>query len=219
MSDIEPMIEPRDRLLLAAEELFASVGYGSTSVREICEQAHTNIAAVNYYFGSKERLYIETVKSAHACSMAQNESMEWPKGMTAVVKLERFIEILTGQMHGPIRASALQLVMRELTNPSDATREVVQEYISPMAHGLVAILDELLPELEARQRLMIGFSIVGQCLYYRQNRQVSEMLFGQERFDELTLPLVSEHIVRFTMGALGHGSGYGKPKSKRGTKS
>ena len=42
------------RLLEAAGEIFAEHGYRAATVRQICEKARANIAAVNYYFGDKE---------------------------------------------------------------------------------------------------------------------------------------------------------------------
>lgn len=54
------MSEPtRERIITAAELLFARQGYAATSVREITEAAGVNIAAVNYHFGSKENLLVE----------------------------------------------------------------------------------------------------------------------------------------------------------------
>src|SRR5438552_4171288 len=55
-------LEVRKRLLVAAEELFAERGLVSVSVRDLAERAKANIAAVNYYFGSKENLYLETMR-------------------------------------------------------------------------------------------------------------------------------------------------------------
>ncbi|UCF00455.1 MAG: helix-turn-helix transcriptional regulator, partial [Planctomycetota bacterium] len=48
-----------DRLLDAAEQLFAQTGFNGTSIRHITTKANSNIAAVNYHFGGKEKLYIE----------------------------------------------------------------------------------------------------------------------------------------------------------------
>ena len=45
-----------DRILDAAEELFAELGIAGTSVRTITEKAKVNVAAVNYHFDSKENL-------------------------------------------------------------------------------------------------------------------------------------------------------------------
>jgi AcrR family transcriptional regulator len=49
----------KDRLLDAAEGLFCERGFKGTSIRDIAAAAGCNIASVNYYFGSKEKLYEE----------------------------------------------------------------------------------------------------------------------------------------------------------------
>jgi len=46
----------KDRILDAAEILFASEGYHCTSLRTLTRIAEVNLAAVNYHFGSKEAL-------------------------------------------------------------------------------------------------------------------------------------------------------------------
>src|SRR5262245_39243766 len=46
----------RERLLDAAERLFATRGFEATSLRDVTSQAKANIAAVNYHFGSKDAL-------------------------------------------------------------------------------------------------------------------------------------------------------------------
>ena len=45
-----------DRILDAAEELFAERGFSETSLRMITSKARVNLAAVNYHFGSKNAL-------------------------------------------------------------------------------------------------------------------------------------------------------------------
>ncbi len=49
----------KDRILGAAEELFAQYGFAGTSLRQVTSHADVNIAAVNYHFGSKENLVNE----------------------------------------------------------------------------------------------------------------------------------------------------------------
>lgn len=51
--------DTKEQILRAAEVLFAREGFANTSMREITDAADVNIAAVNYHFGSKERLLIE----------------------------------------------------------------------------------------------------------------------------------------------------------------
>ena len=51
----------REKILTTAERLFADRGFDGVSLRELTAQAHVNLAAVNYYFGTKEKLYEEIV--------------------------------------------------------------------------------------------------------------------------------------------------------------
>lgn len=52
-------LNTRDRLLDATEKLVTQQGYANTSLREITAKAEANIAAVNYHFGSKQKLVSE----------------------------------------------------------------------------------------------------------------------------------------------------------------
>lgn len=49
----------RERLLIAALNIFTEKGYASTSVREIVEAARVTKPVLYYYFGSKEGIYLE----------------------------------------------------------------------------------------------------------------------------------------------------------------
>jgi TetR/AcrR family transcriptional regulator, regulator of cefoperazone and chloramphenicol sensitivity len=113
------------------------------------------------------------------------------------------------KMHTPADPHAVALMMRELANPSAAGREVVTLFIQPSADRLYAILKLMVPNLDEHHLLMIGFSVMGQVLFYRQNRKVTEMLFGPHGIGELTADMVSEHITRFTLAALGHATPIG----------
>src|SRR5438876_3964833 len=67
VKEIEPTGKPddtRQHLIAAAAEVFARVGFRAATVREICQRAGANIAAINYHFGDKETLYAEALKHA-----------------------------------------------------------------------------------------------------------------------------------------------------------
>src|SRR3974377_670267 len=54
----------RERIIKAAERLFAEAGYDGTSVRAIVAKAKVNQAAVNYHFEGKDGLYREVLREA-----------------------------------------------------------------------------------------------------------------------------------------------------------
>ena len=65
MTDLKTKSEKtRNRLLITASRIFAEKGFQETTIAEICEQAETNIASVNYHFRDKETLYLESWRFA-----------------------------------------------------------------------------------------------------------------------------------------------------------
>ncbi|VTT99456.1 family transcriptional regulator : Transcriptional regulator, TetR family protein OS=Blastopirellula marina DSM 3645 GN=DSM3645_08161 PE=4 SV=1: TetR_N: DUF1956 [Gemmataceae bacterium] len=206
----------RERLLAAAQEAFAEHGFKGATVRDICRTAGANIAAVNYYFGDKENLYIEAVKRAHTCAGRMDTFPVPPAGAAPLDKLRGFVREMVTRMHAPASPAAMKLMMREMADPGKAAHVVVTEFIQPAAFALRAILRELLPHLDEQHLLMTGFSVMGQCLFYRQNRPVSELIFGREAVAALDVESVADHVVRFTLAALGHAEPIGARAKKPG---
>lgn len=56
--------ETRERILNTAERLFAEKGFSKVTLRELTARAETNLAAVNYYFGSKDKLLLALIRRA-----------------------------------------------------------------------------------------------------------------------------------------------------------
>lgn len=56
------MKDTRTKILRAAARLFAQKGFSGTSVRDIVSAAGENVSAVNYHFGSKQKLYRATLE-------------------------------------------------------------------------------------------------------------------------------------------------------------
>lgn len=57
-------VDPRTRLLEAAIDCLQERGYARTTTRDIVAAAGSHLPAVNYYFGSKERLLSEAIVEA-----------------------------------------------------------------------------------------------------------------------------------------------------------
>jgi AcrR family transcriptional regulator len=197
--------DTRTRLLEAAEEVFAEKGYEAAGTREICQKAGVkNVGAVNYYFGGKERLYAEAVKYAMRTCCHGAPFPDWPPGTPPEQKLRDFVRTVMARMLEIPKAASMTLMSQEMTrvNPTAATVEAVEENIRPMADVLVGILDELLPDVPFERRVLVGFSIIGQCLYYRQNRAVGEVLFGPRLMRQFSADDLASHIAEFSLNAV-----------------
>lgn len=197
--------DARFRILLAAGGVFAEKGYKAATVRQICQEANVNVAAVNYYFGDKERLYIETVRFAHRPNDEPAELPEWPEGTPPKAKLKDFITGFLTQMIGQRAPWQRQLMFREMLNPTVACRELVRTYIRARFDQLQRILDEILPpETPVHRRHQIAFSIVGQVLHHHVAVEVVTLLIGEEEHDaHYGHEELAGHITDFSAAALG----------------
>jgi TetR/AcrR family transcriptional regulator, regulator of cefoperazone and chloramphenicol sensitivity len=195
----------RERIAEAAGEIFAERGFDGTTVRDICQRAGANIAAVNYYFGDKQRLYIEAVVRAHRWRMEQAPLPEWSDATPAETKLADFITTFIRRVRsGPEDTWHTKLVMREMAHPTAACAELVQSSIRPQFEILLSILRELLPSDTTAERLRLtGFSIVGQCLFYHFADPVIRNLLTSKEYSELDIEKLAQHILDFSLSSIG----------------
>ena len=200
-----PGDDTRHRLLEAAGQVFAEKGFQAATVREICSRAGANLAAVNYHFGDKERLYVEAVRMVHG-DVADHPPPEWPPHTPPAVKLREFIYgMLTHMLEVQRPAWHAELMMREMIHPTAACAELVEADIRPRAEMLHRIVDELVPaDTPAVDRHLIAFSIVGQCLFYNVHNRVAVLIVGEEEYRTYGIGRLADHISRFTLAALGH---------------
>jgi AcrR family transcriptional regulator len=89
-----------ERILDAAEQLFAEKGFAETSLRLITSKAGVNLAAVNYHFGSKKAL-IQAVfvrfLNPFVSSLEQELERHQQQGGNTQLTLEQLLEMLVRQ--------------------------------------------------------------------------------------------------------------------------
>jgi AcrR family transcriptional regulator len=197
--------DTKDRILEAAGPIFAEKGFRNATVREICQAAQANLAAINYHFGDKERLYIEAVKRAHRARMDHATLPDWPPGTAPAEKLHGFVYMFLLRMLADDQASwHTHLMLRELAQPTAACAELVREFIRPHFDVLMSILAELVPPATSEiERHQIAFSVVGQCLHYRVAQPIVQLLISAEEYEQYDAERLAEHISHWTLTALG----------------
>lgn len=198
--------DTRTRLLQAAGLVFADKGFDRATVREICEAADVNVAGVNYHFGDKRRLYIETVKRAHQLRTQRVPLPIWPEGTPAESKLRDFIRTLLTRMIASEEAPwQHRLMMQEILNPTQACSEMVEDYIRPEFDLLLVILGDLMPrDVPTARRHQFAFSVVGQCLFYKIGSPIARVLVDEDEFSQhFQLDQLADHIADVCLAALG----------------
>ncbi len=191
------------RIIEAAGEIFAAKGFEAATVREICKRGGANVAAINYHFGDKRRLYIEAVKRAHHSRELQFPLPEWEPAATAEQKLADFILTLLRRMTSPSESSwEGELMSREIARPSEACEELARESIRPHFAVLEQILAELIPSADVVERHLTAFSVVGQCLHYKIAEPIVRQLISPEEYETYSTERLAAHITDFTLRSL-----------------
>lgn len=197
--------ETRERLLEAAVIEFAEHGQENATLRDICARAEVNLNAVKYHFQDKQGLYLAAVTSAHAATQHIPSDDAFPPDTTPAEQLKTFIGGLLSMALSDRRETTANrmLVMRELIEPSVATKEVVRSFIKPRFAQLDVILTELMPpDTSVIDRHMMALTVVGQCIHYKVGRRIDELLIAASEYDRFTLPRLTEHITQVTLAAV-----------------
>ncbi len=164
-----------------------------------------SVAAVNYYFRSKEDLYIEAVRHAARACEQHTPIPNWPPGVSAETQLRGFIQaFLLRLLRSDVPAWHRLLIMRELAEPRPGACEAfVHDYVQPTFLILQTILAELAPsDISPDAIRMIGSSIVGQCLHYHHARHVLALMFGSRDYSPSELERLTEHIWQFSLAGI-----------------
>ncbi|MFD2145162.1 TetR/AcrR family transcriptional regulator [Mucilaginibacter antarcticus] len=86
-------IDKKDHILDVAERVFADKGFDGASTRLISGEAGVNMAMLNYYFGSKEGLFLAVFQRKIASFQDILHNLGNDESITAWSKIEQYIEI------------------------------------------------------------------------------------------------------------------------------
>lgn len=196
----------RERIIEAAGRLFAEKGFKETTVKDITDLAGANVAAVNYYFGDKEKLYEEVI--IHVFDyMRKNFPLD--KDMAAADSPENRFHILIHNMLyrflSPERpAWQASLLAQERMNPHPVTLRVTHEEIAKTRNLLFASISELLePDVQKEEVELCEQCVVGQILHQahmRSSHAPPLVRKGPMTGDEITR--LAQYISEFSLAGI-----------------
>lgn len=145
-----PDLSTEEKIKEAARTVFTKKGYAATRTRDIADEAGINLALLNYYFRSKEKLFelVMTEKIANFFGaigpVLEDSSLELEKKVTAIS--ERYIDLLLENQDLPI------FILSEIrTNPAQFVNKLPSRLFES---NFVKQLKERRPDLHPAQFLM-----------------------------------------------------------------
>jgi len=197
-------LKTRQRLLVTASRIFAEKGYQDATIAEICEQAETNIASVNYHFGDKENLYLEAWRHAFQEDLRNHPSDGGidPK-TSAEVRLAGRINSLIARIADP-DSSFFAIVHKEMAQQTSLLQKIMEQEINPERQALIALIKELLGQNATDIQIQFCHaSIIGQCFHLLK---VKHMKLNDETrryvMDLKDAVAFAEHVVKFSLAGI-----------------
>lgn len=149
----------RLHILETAGQLFAERGFAESTSKEICTRAGTNMAAVNYHFGSRDGLYEAVLIEAHRQLVSMDELVSLANvPADPRLKLRAFLTHLIEMGSQPKAPWGFRVVLREALSPSPALPVMVRQAVLPKARlirGLIGGIMGLPDDHPSVQRAML----------------------------------------------------------------
>lgn len=148
----------KDRILDAAEQLFARHGFYGVSVRDITEAAGVDVALVNYHFGSKRELFTAVFqRRAELLNPERLARLEEVRraALPGVATLEDIVNSFTSPMlersarGGPGWKSYFALVA-QVNNSPEWGPVLMTQHFDPLVERFIEVVREALPGCSPR---------------------------------------------------------------------
>jgi AcrR family transcriptional regulator len=194
----------RDRILKAAERLFAERGYDGTSIRAIVAKARVNQAAINYHFDGKDGLYREVLRAAfRALTEQQLAHAEETKAMSREEALGEFVRRQLWPLAARDELSRhLRIFNWETVRPTAVFRKLMSEEATPFMSLAVDLIRRFLPDADQRTLMVAAVWLLGQCSVFVRNRdQLAGAPVGLT-FDDGGLEWLGDLISHWTIRGL-----------------
>lgn len=210
------------KLLDAAEQLFADHGFEAVSVRDITQLAKTNVAAVNYHFGSRDALlglvmmrYMVPVTEER---MARLETIErkWP-GKAA--PLEEIIDAIVRPLVGQVKKSELserlfyKLMGRIFSQQGDGLPAQIEDQLRQVIERFTRAFAKALPSVAAEDLTWRIHFLAGGMIHMLTHQDVLHRLSNGVSGTP-TMEATLSRFIRFSAAGMRDGTETDEPVKK-----
>lgn len=145
----------KERILAAAETLFAQRGFDGASLRQLTSDAGVNLAAVNYHFGSKEKLVEQVFRrrldALNAQRLAALARVAGQPETRLEDVLDAFIRPALELSHEDSGSLFMRVLARAFAEHDDSLRKFLSENYGHVMRQFTAEFARLLPQLSKEE--------------------------------------------------------------------
>jgi len=174
----------RQRILDAAEAVFAERGYGGATTREIAERAGIAKRMLFYYFASKEAVYRAVLERVVGGMVGIHEQFRTDPGPVGLA------EAMEGITHfAAANLPAVRVLTRELMDGGPYVAELTRNYLGPLFAAGAAEVQRNMDEgiFRPGDPMHVLVHVAGLTLYYFQMLPLLERIWERDPLAPATL--------------------------------
>ena len=192
------------QLLLAAADVYGEQGIDGATTRQIAQALGQNIAAISYYFGSKEGLYLavaQQIANNIKESFAQidnfiNQPAELQNSEEA---LELFKETIISYNFFQLKKENLsfsRILAREQLNPTEAYGLIHEQALGPIHSRLNRLISIYIgADPNNLATLIHTHAILGETLSFRNARETLLRQTGWKHINENEFKIINQVLI------------------------
>jgi AcrR family transcriptional regulator len=203
---IEPGLDAKQRLIEAGLEIFGAFNLEGATTRQLAERADVNQAAIPYYFGGKEGLYLAVIeymlehKGAQVLPVAGEIRSAMigrelgPEEALALIR-KLFSTIVSVLLEDQATTTWARIIVREQMHPTKAFDLVYERLIRHVHEALTALLAIVLQRKPADPIVILrAHMLVGHIIIFLAGRETIRRRLNWERYTATQVKQIQQAI-------------------------
>ena len=179
------MKDTKKILLETAADMFAKYGFMGVSTRALAKESGVNLCSINYYFGSKRRLYeaviediVDFILNNFVSKMHyETDEISCPREEIKVIFC-RLFDFLCGEKISEVK---VELLLREFINPSSAYSTFYKLVFEPL-HQRISDLISSDCNLSKDDSIVLAHALIGQIVMFKIHKKALLLRLEEEEY-------------------------------------
>lgn len=193
------MKNTKEKLLRTAAELFARHGIDGVSTRDLVKASGVNLCSINYYFGTKQKLYEailnEVIEKIISVITKVRLSFQ-DKGLSAYEEFNALI----GNMLDIICSDALssiqaELLIKEIINPTAAYNKLYLQVIEPLHKRLTCLVMEI-SGISEKEAIIQAHCLLGQIVMFKIHKEALIRRLKTKTYNKTLIDEIKKQVIQ-----------------------
>lgn len=189
-------IGANERIILAAKSEFAERGFDGARMGSIAKSAGVNQALIHYYFGSKEKLYIEILERTLNIGQMDDIPIFDNDELTSSQKLLIAIYFLVCLHHESVDNDYNLILSRDFIEGRESLKPLISKYMIPRHEMIADLINKGIEEgeFEAANPIFVVLQLFTFVIFYGISRKT---YMGTSWEKKLYLDVTKDDLVKF----------------------